>query len=124
MTALIADDADAGIDKDAKDAEGWTALHVASFMNRAEATAKLLDAGADVDATTTDRQLTALQLACSRGHVAIVKLLVSHRRHGHVAASEGAAIGSSITSDGDIGDCGSGCKGKRARAGTGGEAVI
>ena len=60
---------------DRPDAQGWTALHVASFMNRPEATSKLLAAGVDIDAVTYGSELTALHLACSKGHIGIVKLL-------------------------------------------------
>ena len=89
LTALLAEDAKRI--KETKlinqpDAEGWTALHVASYMNRAEATAKLLAAGADLGATTTNDKHTALHLACSKGHADIVKLLTSSSYH---ASNEG-----------------------------------
>ena len=81
LAALLAKD---GIGKknkrklmDEPDAEGWTALHVASYMGRAEATAKLLATRADLGATTTIDQQTALHLACSKGHAGIVKLLTT-----------------------------------------------
>ena len=78
---------------DEPDAEGWTALHVASYMGRAEATAKLLAAGADLGATTTNNKHTALHLACSKGHADIVKLLTSS----YHASNEGGAASSSRT---------------------------
>ena len=55
----------------------WTALHVASFMNRLEAAEILLDKGAGLSLATADNGgLTALHLACSRGHSDMTVLLL------------------------------------------------
>ena len=55
--------------------DGWTALHTASFMNRLEAAELLLRAGAAVGSVTVSGQLTALHLACHRGHGDMAALL-------------------------------------------------
>ena len=55
----------------------WTALHVASFMNRLEAAELLLSHGADASLATSDNGgLTALHLASSRGNSEMVELLL------------------------------------------------
>ena len=56
--------------------DGWTALHTASFMNRLEAAELLLRAGAAVGSVTVSGQLTALHLACHRGHGDMAALLL------------------------------------------------
>ena len=48
----------------------WSALHVASFMNRLEAAEILIAYGADLSLVTSDNGgLTALHLASSRGQL-------------------------------------------------------
>ena len=55
----------------------WSALHVASFMNRLEAAEILIAYGADLSLVTSDNGgLTALHLASSRGHSDMVALLL------------------------------------------------
>ena len=55
----------------------WTALHVASFMNRLEAAEILIGKGAGLSLATADNGgLTALHLACSRGHSDMTALLL------------------------------------------------
>ena len=56
--------------------DGWTALHTGSFMNRLEAAELLLRAGAAVGSVTVSGQLTALHLACHRGHGDMAALLL------------------------------------------------
>ncbi|EGD72606.1 GTPase [Salpingoeca rosetta] len=63
-------------DINAKDKEGWTALHYAAFNDRADVVRILLEQGADT--TIKHRFLfgkTALDLAVSRGHSDVIKLL-------------------------------------------------
>ena len=64
--------------------DGWTALHTASFMNRLEAAELLLRAGATVGSSvvTVSGQHTALHLACDRGHVDMVALLLRYMHEG------------------------------------------
>jgi ankyrin repeat protein len=60
-----------------RDHNGWTALHVAVYMRRIEASRLLLTGGADIFAVTGGaRGHTALHLACSRDHGEIVRLLL------------------------------------------------
>jgi ankyrin repeat protein len=62
---------------DVRNHHGWTALHVAVFMNRIDATKLLVSSDADISATTGGaRGHTALHLACSRGHSQIVRFLL------------------------------------------------
>jgi len=57
----------------------WTALHVATFMNRLEATEMLVERGADLNLATADNgEVTALHLASGRGHRRIVDVLLKH----------------------------------------------
>lgn len=56
---------------------GETALHVASATGRAEMVRLLLDAGANVNVTTSSEGRTPLHLACLNGNVDLVKLLLN-----------------------------------------------
>ena len=56
---------------------GWTVLHVAAFMNRMEVFEVLVSRGADIFALTGGGSgHTAFHLACSRGHVNIVRWIL------------------------------------------------
>ena len=59
-----------------RDQCGWTALHVAVFMDRIEVIKLLLSKGVDIFEVTDNCKFTALHLACSRGLSRIVKVLV------------------------------------------------
>jgi hypothetical protein len=59
-----------------RDEHGWTALHVAVFMNRIDVTKLLVSEGADILATTRYRGHTALHLACSRGCTQIIRWIL------------------------------------------------
>jgi ankyrin repeat protein len=75
----------------------WSALHVASFMNRLEAAELLVRSGADLRLATTDNGgLTALHLASSRGHSEMLVLLM----RGMVAQSEQEAAAAGESSGG------------------------
>ena len=66
----------------------WTALNVSSFMNRLEAAEMLLANGADLRLVTSDNGgLTALHLACSRGHSDMVSLLLRAMKMKSVSAA-------------------------------------
>jgi len=52
-----------------------TALHIAASVGKVESIELLLDAGADLEARTTEG-LTALHVACQRGHLSIATLLL------------------------------------------------
>ena len=55
--------------------DGWTPLIVAAHKGRITVLTKLLDAGANIDATSVHG--TALQKAVSHGHLEVVKYLLS-----------------------------------------------
>lgn len=63
-----------GIDLDAENAYGQTALMVAAFQGKEALVAKLLDANAEVNHTGW----TALHYAASRGRLEVVRTLVDH----------------------------------------------
>jgi len=60
--------------RNAKDVDGWTALHMASFNGDAAVVPLLIAAGADVRAKNDDGE-TPGDLAARRGHPAVAALL-------------------------------------------------
>ena len=63
-----------GIDIDAKDENGYTALHCAAESGQAEVTELLVKKGADVEART-NKGVTPLQIAESLHYVGITRIL-------------------------------------------------
>jgi ankyrin repeat protein len=58
--------------------DGWSPLHLAAFFGRADLATALLDAGADVDARSSNAMKnTPLHAAVAGGNVELVKLLLS-----------------------------------------------
>ena len=66
----------AGADVDAKDEDGWTALHYAATRGHTAVVELLLAAGADVNAQSNAGG-TALHYAAFYGHSAVVELLLA-----------------------------------------------
>lgn len=66
-----------GVDPNAADDMGWTALHVACSYGRPAMAALLLRHGADID-QTNDLRHTPLHMASHKGDVATVRLLLRH----------------------------------------------
>jgi ankyrin repeat protein len=64
-----------GADVNAKDGDGWTALHGAASRGHEAVVRLLVEKGADVNAKHRDRW-TALHEAAYKGHEAVVRLLV------------------------------------------------
>ncbi len=64
-----------GMDLHTKDANGWTALHLAARAQRQESVAFLLDAGMDVDTPGLDG-VTPMMLAAREGHHTMVRYLL------------------------------------------------
>ena len=58
--------------------DAWTPLHVATFFNRIEAVELLLEAGANVYAMSFSTQQTPLMIACHKGHIEIVNLILKY----------------------------------------------
>ena len=66
---------DQGVDVNAPQGDGATALHWAVHLNDHETVSALLDAGAEVDATN-DLQVAPLLIAATSGDAAVVRLLL------------------------------------------------
>lgn len=56
--------------------DGWTALHLAAFMNRAECIVELLELDANRDLLTNKDHFTSMHLACSKGNKEAVDMLL------------------------------------------------
>eukprot|EP01102_Stenamoeba_stenopodia_P008976 TRINITY_DN2630_c0_g1_i1.p1 TRINITY_DN2630_c0_g1~~TRINITY_DN2630_c0_g1_i1.p1 ORF type:complete len:461 (+),score=103.22 TRINITY_DN2630_c0_g1_i1:193-1575(+) len=75
-----------GVDPDSEDGRGWTALHYAVEGNRVDCVQQLLDGGADASPQTTSNlhqsgqhlQTTPLHIACSKGNLESVLLLIKN----------------------------------------------
>ncbi|OJH30325.1 Phosphocholine transferase AnkX [Wolbachia endosymbiont of Armadillidium vulgare] len=65
-----------GVDVNAADVGGYTALHLAVTEKRLEIVRELIKSGADVNVEEYDSKCTPLHLACMMGKVEIVKELV------------------------------------------------
>jgi hypothetical protein len=78
--------------------DGWTALHTASFLNRLEAAELLLRAGAAVGSVTVSGQLTALHLACQRGHGDMAALLLRFMKGRKKEEEDGVAVDVALSS--------------------------
>jgi hypothetical protein len=111
VTALV----EAGADKEAADADGFTPLYVAACEGHVAVVTALVEAGADKEAADADG-CTPLHVAACEGHVAVVKTLVEAGADKeaadadgctplHVAACEGhvAVVTALVTLGADIG---------------------
>lgn len=94
------------INVDAAEGDGSTPLHWAAYGDNLTLTRLLLEAGADVNATTRLRAETPLHLAAQTGDPALVKLLLKHGADPRQATAVGttplmlaAAAGSAATVD-------------------------
>ncbi len=59
-----------------KSDKGWTPLHEAALLGRAENAVTLIRAGAQVNVREPNNQGTPLHVACFNGHMAVVKVLI------------------------------------------------
>ena len=77
LTFLLA----SGVDKEGKDDDDWTALHIAAFKGQGACLRALLAAGSDTAGLTNQQKgeigNTALHLASARGHADCVHALLS-----------------------------------------------
>ena len=86
-----------GVDPDSTDGRGWTALHYAVENSRIDCVRNLLEGGADASPQTTSNlhqsgqhlQTTPLHLACSKGNLEIVLLLIRNGARIDVKDSNG-----------------------------------
>ena len=72
---------ESGVDMQARNAHGWTALHTAAYINRSDALKLLLlfTARSEVLATSKGKfGHTALHLACSRGNTEVIGMLIKN----------------------------------------------
>jgi ankyrin repeat protein len=70
---------EAGVDGNARNKSGESALHIAAVRGYQEITALLIAEGADVNARN-GRELTPLQITSQKGYQSIVTLLEKHGR--------------------------------------------
>ena len=80
---------EAGADKDAPDANGWTALHIAAENGHLEVVGLLLEAGADKDAPDANGW-TALHFGAQEGHLEVVRMLLEAGADKDAALTDGA----------------------------------
>jgi hypothetical protein len=84
VTALV----EAGADKEASDADGWTPLNVAACEGHVAVVTALVEAGADKEAAAADGW-TPLNVAACHGHVAVVTALVEAGADKEAADADG-----------------------------------
>ncbi len=77
-----------GADVEARDADGYRPLHIASTNGRGSVVRQLLERGADVRATTTDGW-TPLHVASQEGHQSVVRLLLDRGADVNSATKDG-----------------------------------
>jgi ankyrin repeat protein len=85
---LVASFIKAGIDINAKEEDGRTALLIAAEKGDAAMAALLADSGADVNARDVDGY-TALMYAAYKGNLEIAELLLSHKADVHARDKDG-----------------------------------
>ena len=78
-----------GAPRDAKDVNGYTALHWASNKGHTDAVRTLLAAGANVDAATLGR-FTPLGEAACKGHVDVMRVLIAAGANVNAVADDGS----------------------------------
>jgi ankyrin repeat protein len=69
------------------DSNGWTPFHIACYMNNKETVELLLDSGINYNIITQKTNFTGLHLACSKGHVEIIKIISNHIKNNTIIPS-------------------------------------
>jgi hypothetical protein len=81
---------DAGMDPNTKDYNGYTAMMFAANSGQLESVKLLVEAGANVNAMSSDQGWTALMIAARGGYLNIVKILITAGADVNAARSDGA----------------------------------
>jgi len=66
-----------GADVNIKDAEGRTPLYLASYLGEKDIVHLLVTNGAHTEDKNSERETTALMIACSNRHIEVVKILLA-----------------------------------------------
>ncbi|MGO4545742.1 M48 family metallopeptidase [Paenibacillus sp. 2TAB23] len=91
-----------GVNPDAADAEGWTALMWAAQLNDTDSGIAIIDAGADLNLVEHTYEETALTIAIYNGSVDVVELLLERNANPDLQDSTGWTPLMTAATEGDI----------------------
>ena len=89
------------VDVNAPQGDGTTALHWAAYQDDLEMAKLLIDAGADVDATTRVGDLIPIVMAAKNGNAAMIELLLEAGTDPTYADASVLVVGKCVTAQGE-----------------------